>query len=203
MKPTGITLILLLAIVFTGCKERQPWSVETSIATGIKRHITVRGKDWKNPTADAPDVIKSGGAHFQHRCQTCHGLDGHNTGIPFADQVYPPIPDLGSEEVQKFTDGQLKWIIQNGVSPSGMPAWHDVVDENTMWKMVRYMRHLPAKGSLGAPDVYLEAAEAPQTAGKDSQPILRFSGRNASASSTDQRVQEIALPPLQLREENL
>ncbi len=175
MKTTAcVASMLWLGILLGGCRVRPPGSLEESLATGIKRHITVRGKGWKNPTADTPDVVKSGGAHFQHRCLTCHGYDGHNTGIPFADQVYPPIPDLGSSEVQGYTDGQLKWIIENGVSPSGMPAWRGVVDDNTMWKMVRYLRHLPVKGSLGAPDVYLESAESPQTAGKDSKLTFRF-----------------------------
>jgi hypothetical protein len=47
--------------------------------------------------------------------------------------------------------------------------------------MVRYIRNLPPKGSLGAPDVYLEATEAPQTAGKESQPTFRFSEKDRQA----------------------
>jgi S-disulfanyl-L-cysteine oxidoreductase SoxD len=180
MKIAYAAAALALAITLSGCKVRKAASFETAVATAIKRHVTVGGKNWKNPTVDNLDTLKSGGAHFQHRCQTCHGYDGHNTGVPFESQVYPPIPDLGSAEVQGFTDGQLKWIIENGVSPSGMPAWHGIVDDNTMWKMVRYIRHLPPKGSLGAPDVYLEAAEAPQTAGKDSKskPTFRYKEEN-------------------------
>ena len=51
----------------------------------------------------------------------CHGLDGQNTGVPFATTVSPPVPSLASAEVQAYTDGQLKWIIENGIYPSGMP----------------------------------------------------------------------------------
>jgi hypothetical protein len=29
---------------------------------------------------------------------------------------------MASAEVQAYTDGQLKWIIDNGIFPSGMPA---------------------------------------------------------------------------------
>jgi hypothetical protein len=168
-------LIATLAMGVSGCEVREAGSLENKVAVLIKRHIMVGGKDWKNPTADTPDVIKAGGEHFQHRCQTCHGYDGHATGVPFANKLYPLIPDLGSEDVQGYTDGQLKHVIQNGISPSGMPAWGGIIDDNTMWKMVRYLRHLPPKGSLGAPEVYLEAAEAPQTAGKESTPTFRFS----------------------------
>jgi hypothetical protein len=31
--------------------------------------------------------------------------------------VPPPIPSLASAEVQRYSDGQLKWIIKNGISP--------------------------------------------------------------------------------------
>ena len=47
----------------------------------------------------------------------------------------------------------------NGIGPSGMPGWKGIVDDDEMWKIVLYMRHLPAKGSLGAPALYKEEAE--------------------------------------------
>ena len=176
-----IAVLVVVAASVLGFKTRKAGSLETRVVVAFKHQI-IEGKSLKNPTPDVPDVIKAGGDHFQHRCQTCHGFDGHATGVPFESQVYPPIPDLGSPDVQGYSDGQLKSIIQNGLSPSGMPAWHGIVDDNTMWKIVRYLRHLPAKGSLGAPQVYLEAAEAPQTAGKDSKPTFRFSEKDRQGS---------------------
>lgn len=175
MKTAYAALFAMLVIGVAGCEVRKPGSLENKVGVLLKQKVMVGGKDWKNPLPDKPDIVMAGGEHFKHRCQTCHGYDGHATGVPFESQLYPPIPDLGSEDVQGYTDGQLKFVIQNGISPSGMPAWHGIIDDNTMWKMVRYLRHLPPKGSLGAPDVYLEAAEAPQIAGKDSKPTFRFS----------------------------
>jgi mono/diheme cytochrome c family protein len=84
----------------------------------------------------------------------CHGLDGQNTGVPFAASLSPPVPSLASNEVQSYTDGQLKWIIENGVSPSGMPASRGILNDNDMWAIVVYLRHLPPAGSLGEPRVY-------------------------------------------------
>ena len=46
--------------------------------------ITIGGKNDKNPTPDTPDTVKEGMEHFGHHCQICHGLDGQNTGVPFA-----------------------------------------------------------------------------------------------------------------------
>ena len=71
----------------------------------------------------------------------------------------PPVADLKSQDVQGYTDGQLHWIIQNGINPSGMPAWKGILDDDEMWKIVRYIRHLPAKGSVGIPAVFKEEQE--------------------------------------------
>ena len=161
-----ISLILgaLGLLALAGCKAGAPGSLESKVVTGIKHDVTIGGKNDKNPVPDTPDAVKEGAEHFQHHCQICHGLDGQNTGVPFAKKMAPPVADLSSKDVQDYTDGQLKWIIQNGIGPSGMPGWKDLVTDDEMWKMVRYIRHLPAKGSLGAPEIFKEEAEEHEAA---------------------------------------
>ena len=113
----------------------------------------------KNPIAYTADAAKEGGEHFQHHCQICHGLDGQSTGVPFATKMDPPVADLSVKDVQDYTDGQLKWIIENGIKPSGMPGWKGILEDEEMWNIVHYIRHLPAKGSLGEPEIFKEEAE--------------------------------------------
>jgi hypothetical protein len=84
----------------------------------------------------------------------CHGLDGQNTGVPFADRMSPPVPPLRSPSVQAYTDGQLHRIIANGISLSGMPPSRDIFRDEEIWQLVLYIRYLPPKGSLGEPQVY-------------------------------------------------
>ena len=146
-------------LLLSGCKVSQPGSVETKLMTQMKQKVTVGGKDDKNPVPDTQAAIDEGKGHFMHHCQICHGNDGQNTGVPFAQQMSPPVADLKSEDVQGFTDGQLKWIIQNGINPSGMPAWKGILSDDEMWNMVRYIRHLPPKASLGIPEIFNEEQE--------------------------------------------
>ncbi len=149
-----------LLLSFAGCKVSQPGSVESKVVTEMKQKITVGGKGVPNPLPATEENIKEGQEHFGHHCQVCHSFDGQNSGVPFADHMAPPVPLLNSKDVQDYQDGQLKWIIENGINPSGMPAWKDILDDEEMWKVVHYIRHLPAKGSLGVPAVYQqEAAE--------------------------------------------
>lgn len=159
MKIVWASAALMAVLVVTGCKVGKPGKVESTVMGEIKRNVTIGGKDWKNPVADTPEAVKEGAEHFQHHCEICHGLDGQNTGVPFAAKMSPPVADLSSKDVQEYKDGQLKWIIENGIGPSGMPGWKGIVDDDEMWKIVLYMRHLPAKGSLGVPALYKEEAE--------------------------------------------
>jgi mono/diheme cytochrome c family protein len=123
------------------------------------KYWRVGGKGVTNPSPDTPDTIKMGADHFQHHCQICHGLDGHGTGVPIVTRTSPPVADLGSARVQRYTDGQLKWIIDNCIRFSGMPGWKGILSDDESWASVRYIRHLPAKGSLGAPKVFQEEEE--------------------------------------------
>ena len=143
-------LLLLLA----ACRATPPGRLETALVSGVKRHITIGGSGDENPVPANESSVARGLDLFSRDCIACHGLDGQNTGVPFADTMSPPVPLLVSHEVQAYTDGQLKWIVENGVFPSGMPAWKGILDDDEMWAIVVYLRHLPKKGSLGAPTFY-------------------------------------------------
>lgn len=148
----------LLLFAF-GCRVSKPGAVEDEMAKAVKHGITVGGKHDKNPIAATDDAIADGREHFGHHCSICHGLDGEATGVPFADKMSPPVPSLSSKDVQDYADGQLKWIIENGINPSGMPAWKGILSDEETWKVVHYIRHLPPKGSLGIPEIYKEEQE--------------------------------------------
>jgi cytochrome c len=154
MKRTAFTAGVVLSLLFTGCRVSTPGKWETSTLTRIKHSVTVRGKSVQNPLSSSPETIASGQDAFSHYCVACHGLDGQNTGVPFADRMSPPVPSLKSAAVQSYTDGQLKWIVENGISPSGMPASKGILTDKEIWSIVTYMRHLPEAGSLGEPQMY-------------------------------------------------
>ena len=143
-----------LSGVLAGCKATPPGKWETSLMTKVKHSVTVGGKHGRNPLADIPANVEDGRIAFSHYCAACHGLDGQNTGVPFADRMSPPVPLLNSPQVQTYTDGQIQWVIDNGISPSGMPASKGILTEREIWSIVVFIRHLPAAGSLGEPQMY-------------------------------------------------
>jgi cytochrome c553 len=147
-------VLMCVLLVVCGCKVGQPGGVEQSTVVAIKHHVTVGNKSLKNPVSFTPENLVAGKEAFGHYCVACHGIDGQNTGVPFADHMSPPVPSLASKEVQEYTDGQLKWVIDNGISPSGMPASKDTLSDDEIWSIVLFIRHLPAAGSVGEPEFY-------------------------------------------------
>lgn len=151
---TAAAALSLAITAFAGCGVKQPSSLETRVATSVKHHITVGGKDVPNPLPRNEETIAMGRKAFAYYCVTCHGLDGQATGVPFANAMSPPVPNLASAEVQTYTDGQLKWIIDHGIYPSGMPASKGILSDEEIWSIIHYLRNLPPKGSLGEPKSY-------------------------------------------------
>jgi S-disulfanyl-L-cysteine oxidoreductase SoxD len=154
MKRMAFVACAALSFFFAGCRVTPPGKWETSALTRIKHSVTVGGKSVRNPLSASPETINSGKDAFSHYCVACHGLDGQNTGVPFANRMSPPVPSLKSATVQSYADGQLKWIIDNGISPSGMPASKGTLTDEEIWSIVIYLRHLPEAGSLGDPQMY-------------------------------------------------
>ena len=149
-----LLVIAATPLLLAGCQVRTPGRLETSVMQGAKRRLTVGGRSDVNPVPPTEENIQAGQRSFAAYCMVCHGLDGQNTGVPFADRMAPPVPPLNSAPVRAYTDGQLHWIIQNGIFPSGMPASKDLFRDEEIWQLVDYIRHLPPRGSLGEPQVY-------------------------------------------------
>jgi mono/diheme cytochrome c family protein len=149
----GVVLVPL-SVISRGIRASPPGHFETRVVWGLKHHIVVGGKSEKNPLAAAPRTLADGKDAFSHYCVACHGNDGQNTGVPFADKLSPPPPSLTSRDVQSYTDGQLKWVIDNGIWPSGMPGSRGILSDEEIWSIVLYLRNLPPQGSVGEPEIY-------------------------------------------------
>lgn len=137
-----------------GVKATPPSHVETAVIEGLKHKVLIGNKWQKNPLSASSDTLADGMEAFSHYCVACHGMDGQNTEVPFADKLSPSVPSLASPVVQGYTDGQLKWVIDNGIWPSGMPGSRGILSDEEVWSIVVYLRHLPPVGSLGEPEMY-------------------------------------------------
>ena len=154
MLTRDLLAISLLTAGLVGCKANPPGKFETKTMVFAKHHILVGNKKQKNPLPDTAETRADGKEAFTHYCVACHGMDGQSTGVPFIGHISPPIPSLASDDVQRYTDGQLKWVLDNGISPSGMPGSKGTLSDDELWSIVTFIRHLPPAGSQGTPDMY-------------------------------------------------
>jgi mono/diheme cytochrome c family protein len=95
------------------------------------------------PIPNTSDVLTEARAHWADHCAVCHANDGSGE-TEMGKHMYPRAPNMRKRDTQELTDGELFYIIQNGIRLSGMPAWgarHS--DEEDSWKLVRFIRHLP------------------------------------------------------------
>jgi mono/diheme cytochrome c family protein len=154
MRGTILIAGILLTGAMTACSVAPPGKVETRLITIAKHRVLVGEAKVRNPMNTDAETIERGRRAFSSYCVACHGLDGQNSGVPFAEAMSPPVADLKSAEVQSYSDGQLHAIIRDGIRPSGMPAARGILNDEELWSIVAFLRHLPPKGSLGEPAIY-------------------------------------------------
>ncbi len=135
-----------VAFFIAGIDARQtPSQAETRVARAL-RHTAIPGSARKRPNsvAGTPEVLKEAMAHFADHCASCHGNDGKGQ-TEIGKSLYPRAPDMTAPETQQLSDGELFFIIKNGVRFTGMPAWgkDTAEDDADSWKLVHFIRQLP------------------------------------------------------------
>jgi len=156
--PKPALWVLLLAVVagaaygvivirrgFSARKE--PSAMETTVARAV-RHMAIPkiDREEENPWAEVatPEVMKDAREHFADHCSQCHANEGSGN-TEMGKNLYPRAPDMRLAATQQLTDGELYYIIRNGVPLTGMPAWGepDTPQDDESWQLVLFLRHLP------------------------------------------------------------
>ncbi len=95
-----------------------------------------------SPIPRSPQALQQGQATFNVNCAICHGADGRGTG-PVAERFAAgsanPPADFTSQRVRSRTDGQLFWIISNGLG--NMPPFADLLTDDQRWQLVQVIRN--------------------------------------------------------------
>jgi mono/diheme cytochrome c family protein len=133
-------------IVRHGISARdQPTAIEALIARRL-RHLAIpsHARAQANPVPAAPEAVAAGMAHFADHCASCHANDGSGD-TPLGRNLYPKASDMRLPATQTLSDGELFYIIENGIRLTGMPAWSTgTPDSHTdTWNLVHFIRHLP------------------------------------------------------------
>jgi mono/diheme cytochrome c family protein len=123
--------------------SKPPGRLEERLSTfALNRSIDRRAPKAPNPLGRSPEAAAAGLALFKVHCVSCHGAPGVDPSEGGAS-LNPPAPGLTLPRVQARTDGELQWIVSNGIRMTGMPAFGASRSEQEVWQIVAALRRLP------------------------------------------------------------
>jgi mono/diheme cytochrome c family protein len=137
---TGFGIVL----VRRGFSARDnPSALEAYAAGAIRRlSIPAAAKKAVNPFQATPDILTQAREHFADHCASCHANNGSGK-TEIGQNLYPKAPDMRLPQTQNLTDGEIYYIIHNGVRLTGMSAWGEADRDPDSWKLVLFIRRLP------------------------------------------------------------
>ena len=155
MKKRGVAAVLLAvtAVIagFVWIKAQKgfsareaPSAIEALLARTLRSiSLPAEARAMKNPLVIDDARLTDARLHWADHCFICHGNDGSGS-TPIGRNLYPRSPDMRSQLTQSKTDGELFYIIENGIRLTGMPAWgSEGVHSEESWRLVAFIRHLP------------------------------------------------------------
>lgn len=95
-------------------------------------------KNMKNTQAGSDDDY--GSELYETHCASCHGDEGYGDGKK-ADNLETEMRELGAEEVQKQTDGELYY--KSIIGRDEMPNFEKKIDnDEDRWLLINFLRTL-------------------------------------------------------------
>ena len=141
----GVAIAAGAMILHNGLSARAtPTALEAFFAQNAHRlSIPSNARGMHNPMPASEENLNHAREHFADHCSSCHGNDGGGDTM-YGKGLYPKPPDLRQSRTQNLSDGELFWIIENGVRFTGMPAFGGAPgSEDDSWRLVLFIRHLP------------------------------------------------------------
>ena len=112
----GAAIAIVASILHDGLSARaRPTRLEIMVARNVRHFvIPASAQTTPNPVLASAEELRDARIHFADHCAICHGNDGGGKTM-LGEGLYPKPPDLRLPQTQILTDGELFWIIENGV----------------------------------------------------------------------------------------
>jgi mono/diheme cytochrome c family protein len=119
----------------------------TSLAVSIGAQDTggnPKAAAVKNPVPANPASIKKGQQNYNKACQHCHGDNAKGDG-PLAPKNPSPANLTDDKWDHGSSDGEIYFIIANGIKDSEMKGVRSEMTATDMWHIVNYLRSIGPK----------------------------------------------------------
>ena len=140
----AVALLWIASMQFSFPSARQaPSATEEALTRRLRSWAVPKAsRNAPNPFTSSPELLQESARHFADHCASCHGNDGSGA-TEMGRNFFPRVPDMRAEPTQRLSDGELYYIIHNGIRWTGMPAWGELSNDMDSWKLVLFIRHLP------------------------------------------------------------
>ncbi|HZF13689.1 MAG TPA: cytochrome c [Thermoanaerobaculia bacterium] len=112
------------------------------------------------PPLGDPAQLKTGFAHYQEMCITCHGAPGVKASEIGAG-LNPHPPNL-IRSTMDMPPNEVYWVTKNGIKMTGMPAFGPTHNESELWAITAFVKQLPTM----TPEQYQAMVKAAGAAGE-------------------------------------
>lgn len=120
--------------------ERHSAVVEWALDTAFQNSVRARSDAIVAPTFDS-SMITAGAEGYKKMCAHCHGSVGADRA-GWATGMRPKPPALAGA-ADEWSPGELFWLVKNGAKMTGMPAFGETHDDQTIWNIVAFVERMP------------------------------------------------------------
>jgi mono/diheme cytochrome c family protein len=110
------------------------WFLDTTMHSSVRR----RADEQRLASADAA----AGAAEYKTMCEHCHGGPGVEPAA-WSRGMLPQPPHL-AEAAREWEPAEVVWIVRHGLKYTGMPAFGEDHDDETLWNIAAFVKDLPA-----------------------------------------------------------
>lgn len=114
------------------------WVLHTTMENSVERHGAAVG----TPPRFDDSLVAEGLHHYREMCVTCHGAPGREPS-EIGKGLRPSPPDL-AKGAKELSDGEIFWIVKNGIRMTGMPSFAGNHSDREIWGITAFVRRLPA-----------------------------------------------------------
>ena len=121
------------------------WVTQETMIYSVQRHAA----GIEPPAWTSAAQLVAGYCDYETHCVACHGAAAV-ARQQWVSGIEPQPPYL-LDSTERFTPGELFWIVKNGIKMTGMPAWDQSMSDREIWNVVAWLeasRRLPPQTYL-------------------------------------------------------
>ena len=135
------------SLISDDSEDLEEESNETNVSVCLEKRLIQAAPleylDKVNPLRSDPKNLRKGKVLYRLKakraCKFCHGMEGLGDGSMSDLQPMPPRNLTCKKYMNNIKDGELFWVIKEGIFDSGMPSYRHLSDKK-IWQLIQYIR---------------------------------------------------------------